>query len=295
MRAGSTALATDTLASRSPSATMPTTTNRTRSSPLLTDQLRAATREEHSQSDKLVNLKLALVLTSPALYGEALGLFLPVFEKMEAIILRNSKHPQIGKLIPMMDVLVRSPGFRADIAYYLATDRREALAKEWKNGGNSIVAEYVGHLEELEKKDPVLVLAYAYHLYGGVLAGGQIIARMVGKAMGLPTDQREGVEVFQVRDDDSISNNGVFQKLKTIFNEELNLPDEARNALIEEGKEVFRLNNALVGTVKDTRAWEDAADNFAKKALLLSCTILAFYFAWRVFALGSGSILQHGY
>jgi heme oxygenase 2 len=263
--------------------------------PLLTEQMRAATREEHSQSDKLVNLKLALVLTSPALYGEALGLFLPVFEKMEAIILRNSKHPQIGKLIPMMDVLVRSPGFRADLAYYLSSERRDLLAKEWKNGEHSTIAEYLDHLEKLEKEDPVLVLAYAYHLYGGVLAGGQIIARMVRKAMGLPKDQDEGVEVFKVRDDASMSNKGVFQRVKSIFNEELNLSDDARNALIREGKEVFRLNNALVGTVKGTQAWKEAADNFTKKILLIPCTILALYFAWHVFALGSGSILQHGY
>jgi heme oxygenase len=271
------------------------TTSGSSLTPLLTDQMRAGTREEHSQSDKLVNLKLALVLTSPALYGEALGLFLPVFEKMEAIILRKPEHPQIGKLAPMMDVLGRSPGFRADLAYYLTSERIEALAKEWKYGEHSVVSEYLSRLEKLEKDDPVLVLAHAYHLYGGVLAGGQIIARMVRKAMGLPKDQDEGVEVFKVRDETSISNKGVFQKVKSIFNEELHLSDETRTALIREGKEVFRLNNALVGTVKGTQAWQDAANNLTKKTLLLSSIVLAFYFAWRVFALGSGGILQHGY
>ncbi|CAB9497735.1 Heme oxygenase 2 [Seminavis robusta] len=263
--------------------------------PLLTDQMRAATKSDHDKSDKLVNLKLALVLTSPALYGEALGLFLPVFETMESIIDRNSKHPQIGKLHPMMDILRRTPGFRSDLEYYLPGDRRQELEKAWKNGENAVIKEYVEHLEKLEKEDPVRVLAYAYHLNGGVLAGGQIISRMVRKAMGLPNNQEEGVMVFKVKDEASMSNKGVFQKVKSIFNEELELSAESKQALIQEGKEVFRLNNALVSTVKGTQAWDQAADAFTKKILLICCVILACYFAWHVFALGSGGILQHGY
>lgn len=262
---------------------------------LLTDQMRAATRKSHDNSDRLVNLKLALVLTSPALYGEALSLFLPVFEKLESILERNSKHPHLGKLYPLLDVLRRTPGFRADMAYYLPKGRREELEEAWKKGEHKEIADYLSRLEDLEKTDPVLLLAYVYHLYGGVVAGGQIIARMVRKAVGLPKNRDEGVEVFRIKGEASISNKGFFQRVRNIYNEELDLSTDEKKALIKEGRDVFRLNDALVRTVKGTPAWQQAADSLTKRLVIICCFPIVVYFAWHVFALGSGGVLQHGY
>ena len=247
---------------------------------LLTDEMRSATRKDHDQSDRLVNLKLALVLTSPTLYGEALGLFLPVFETLESILERTAKgHPTtIGKLTPLLPILRRTPGLRADLAYYLTRERRDALENGWNQPPNdetnnntchAAMAEYVQHLLRLETEHPVAILAYAYHLYGGVLAGGQIISRGVRKAMGLAKDKQDGVQVFHVQyDGTGISNKGLFQKVKTIFNEEMEFSAQEKQILIQEGKEVFRLNNALVGTVKSTEAWQNAADSLCKKVML---------------------------
>jgi heme oxygenase len=231
-------------------------------------------------------------LTSPALYGEALSLFLPVFETLEAIMDRNAKHPHLGKLYPLIEDLRRTPGFRADFIYYLAKERREELEAAWKNGEHKAIAEYVTRLEELEKSDPVLLLAYAYHLYGGIVAGGQIIARMVRKAMGLPKDSHDGVEVFRVKEG---RGKILFQKVKAIYNEEIDLSTEQKEALIKEGREVFRLNDALVATVKGTPAWSLAAESLLKRLVVICCLPVVLYFAWHVFSLGSGGVLQHGY
>lgn len=263
---------------------------------LLTNRMRAATRQDHDNSNRLVNLKLALVLTSPALYGEALSLFLPVFEKLEAILERSSKHPQIGKLSPLLDGLRRGPGFRADMAFYLPSkERKEELERSWKNGEHPVIVEYVGRLEELEKTDPLLLLAYVYHLYGGVVAGGQIVARMVRKAMGLSKDGDEGVEAFKVKDDGSYSSKGFFHRVRNVYNEELKLSANEQERIIQEGKEVFRLNDALIGSVKGTPAWQQAADSFTKRLVVIFSFPLVIYFAWHVFSLGSGGVLQHGY
>lgn len=36
---------------------------------------------------------------------------------------------------------------------------------------------YIEHLQELERSNPQLLLAYVYHLYLGLLSGGQILAK----------------------------------------------------------------------------------------------------------------------
>ncbi|CAH0474191.1 unnamed protein product [Peronospora belbahrii] len=51
-----------------------------KSSPLLTEQMRAATREVHSISDKLVNVKLMVALMDKKLYGRALMLFYYIYK-----------------------------------------------------------------------------------------------------------------------------------------------------------------------------------------------------------------------
>jgi len=40
---------------------------------------------------------------------------------------------------------------------------------------------------------------------------------------------------------------------------------------------------------------QDAGRSIYIEALLLCCIVLAVYFAWYVFAMGSGGVLYHGY
>lgn len=222
---------------------------------ILTDRMRDATKAEHDKSNKLVNIKLALVVTSPPLYGEALSLFVPIFAKIEGI-LNDSKHPQICKLKPLLEKLQRTPGARADMTYYLTSERRQQLEESWK-ANSGACSEYLQRLEWIEANDPVLIIAYVYHLYAGMLAGGQIIKRMVKKAMGLKKSGEKGVEIFCLPD-------GIIAKLfmaewKKMLNEELDLKEEEEARVIKEGNEVFRLNDALIETIKGTEAWAKAA------------------------------------
>lgn len=58
-----------------------------------------------------------------------------------------------------------------DLAYYLGPD--------WKKGyaPRESVCQYLKHLEKLEAENPYFLLAYVYHLYMGLLSGGQILRR----------------------------------------------------------------------------------------------------------------------
>ena len=166
----------------------------------LTDEMRRASKDIHDTSDRLVNIKLGLVLTSPGLYGEALALFYPIFAKIEDIIELHKGHEQIGKMYPLLEVMRRAPGFRKDMEYYLTSDRRAELDQMVQRGENSVMEEFLQHLDRISKEDPVLILAYIYHEYAGILAGGQIIRRIVQKALGLSKDSDDGVQCFCMSD-----------------------------------------------------------------------------------------------
>lgn len=243
----------------------------------LTERMRDATKAEHEKSDKIVNLKLALVVTSPSLYGEALSLFVPIFAKIEDI-LNDSKHPQVCKLKPLLEKIKRTPGARADMTYYLTSERRQQLEESW-NANSGACSEYLKHLEWIEANDPVLIIAYMYHLYAGVLAGGQIIKRIVKKAMGLKKSGEEGVEIFCLPDETIAKL--FFKEYKKIFNEDLDLTEEEEVRIIKEGNEVFRLNNTLIETIKGTEAWAIAAQkcfNWVAYPIALTVIGLVVYF-----------------
>lgn len=233
--------------------------------PTLTERMRSTTTAEHDKSDTVVNLKLALVLTSPRLYGEALSLFVPIFERIESILGRTD-HPQLRKLLPLLVNLRRTPGFRADMAYYLPKDRRRELEASWHEKG-SVCAEYLQRLDMLEIDDPIRIIAYVYHLYAGVLAGGQIIKATVRKAMGLSKQRHnEGVAAFCVPE--GAYPKKVLKEMKRVINDEISVSEEEMIRIIDEGPEVFRLNGTLIGSVKGTAAWRMAADECFKRTVI---------------------------
>lgn len=162
----------------------------------LTERMRKGTRTVHDKSDRLVNLKLGLVLTSRALYGEAIALFAPIYERIETILERHSAHPHLGKLEPFLPTLRRAAGFEADLRFYLSPEQLAAVKVRQARGEPPELAAYLARLDELEKDDPVLLLCYAYHMYMAIFAGGFQIRKMVTKAMGLTRGEEAGVKIF---------------------------------------------------------------------------------------------------
>ena len=252
--------------------------------PSLTVSMRDASKEIHDTSDRLVNMKLGLVLTSPGLYGEALALFYPIFAKIEAIIELHKDHEQIGKIHPLLDLIRRAPRFQKDMEFYLTSDRRGEL-EQAVHGENPVMEEYLQHLDRLSKENPVLVLAYIYHQYAGILAGGQFIKKIVQKALGLSKGSDDGVQCFCMSDK-TIAPKIVMARMKKILNEDISLTKEQRQGVIDEGVEVFRRNNALVNTIHTTSAWVDASQACLKRILLPLVGIAVFigaYTAWFTF------------
>ena len=253
----------------------------------LTDEMRRASKDIHDTSDRLVNMKLGLVLTSPGLYGEALALFYPIFAKIEDIIELQKGHKQIGKIYPLLELMRRAPGFRKDMEYYLTSDRRAELDQMVQRGENSVMEDFLQHLDRISKEDPVLILAYIYHEYAGILAGGQIIKRIVQKALGLSKDSDDGVQCFCMSDK-TIAPKIVMSRMKRILNEDIAITEEQHQRIVDEGVEVFRRNNALVNTIHTTNAWADASRACLKRVAIPLVGITVFigaymYTAWFTF------------
>ncbi len=138
-------------------------------SPLrLSQEMRVATREAHSLSDHLVNLKLGVALSDDAVWAEGLLVFYEVFRFLELAAERRADS-LLGELrVPgLMD---RTKAFEKDLRFY--------LGEGWNGKDYEVrpqVAAYLKHLQGLEEVEPYLLIAYFYHLYMGLLSGGQVL------------------------------------------------------------------------------------------------------------------------
>ncbi len=62
----------------------------------LVERMRAVSKKAHSLSDALVNSKLVVAFTDPALYGRALQSFWPVFKTIEEKLSKHQDNPSKG-------------------------------------------------------------------------------------------------------------------------------------------------------------------------------------------------------
>eukprot|EP00587_Corethron_hystrix_P009957 CAMPEP_0113316694 /NCGR_PEP_ID=MMETSP0010_2-20120614/11877_1 /TAXON_ID=216773 ORGANISM="Corethron hystrix, Strain 308" /NCGR_SAMPLE_ID=MMETSP0010_2 /ASSEMBLY_ACC=CAM_ASM_000155 /LENGTH=229 /DNA_ID=CAMNT_0000173481 /DNA_START=107 /DNA_END=793 /DNA_ORIENTATION=- /assembly_acc=CAM_ASM_000155 len=222
--------------------------------PIFTDRMRSATKSVHDKSDRLVNLKLGLVLTSHQLYGEAIGLFAPIYCRLEEALERH-RDGRLGCIAALLEDLRRTPKFDEDILFYLGEDGVASIKKKREEGIPEELKDYLDHLNDLEREDPLLLVPYIYHLFMAIMAGGYIIKKMVKRAMGLKKDNDEGVMAFSFTE---LNCAHLRRRLKHAVNNELKLSKEEEEKILKESEEVFNRNNLLVGTVQNSQSFNDA-------------------------------------
>ena len=241
-----------------------------KSSLLLSERMRVATKEVHDQSDKKVNYKLALVLTSKELYAEAISLFWPIYKELEDQLEKHKDHKQLGLLYPLLGVLRRAKRFEADIESLVGNQSKADEIKNRRCSGYKTantrkavfdppeLQEYIDNLRHFSDKDPILLIPYVYAMYGAITAGGTIIKRMVKTAFRLKSDK--GVETFVIDlrgDNDEKSqkfaNIKAFRnEMKRILDHDMDLTEDQKASILKEAPNVFIRNNALVETVQGT-------------------------------------------
>ncbi|DBA04412.1 TPA: hypothetical protein N0F65_010008 [Lagenidium giganteum] len=198
---------------------------------VLTEEMREVTRKIHTISDHLVNLKLLVALTKGELYGRALLLFYYIYAQIELSLEAQQDHPLFRDMKDTLVQFKRAGAIEKDLVFY--------LGKDWntKYSPSKAVQEYVSRLKTLEKDDPVLLLPYFYHMYLAVLAGGNIIKKLVKRSLAPPDGEGLHTFEFEVKSRMSLKN-----ALKDKVNA-LALDDDTKQRILQESIQVFRRNN----------------------------------------------------
>lgn len=131
------------------------------------------------------------------------------------------------------------------------------------------VQKYLAHLKKISEEDSMLLIAYVYHLYMGLLSGGQILQKKRKLAKKFSTfsflkktveNNLETNEIVYDEDNVEPGTNVTFFKNQSIlelknklrkriddFVEEFD--EDLKQQLVNESKTVFELNNEIIRTV----------------------------------------------
>ena len=134
--------------------------------PTFARRLRDASKEIHDTSDKLVNLKLGVSMSDEKVWANGLLVFGKIFFELEKCL---DKYPNLGDLD--VEGMRRTAAFEADLDHFFGSSWRSKKDPE-------AVEKYIEHLRKLaEEDDPMMLIAYLYHLYMGLLSGGQLLSK----------------------------------------------------------------------------------------------------------------------
>jgi heme oxygenase 2 len=177
--------------------------------------------------------------------------------------------------------------FENDLAFY--------KGENWKDGYEirESVQKYLKHLQELNDKNSLLLIAYVYHLYMGLLSGGQILSkkrRLRKRIAGIfkkekQTSENE-VEPGQslttfIGDKSIVELKNEMRKVIDDFAEDLD--EKTRQQLIDESKKVFELNNEIIQSVEGVNEQlQKRVTNFIISSFLILFGIYLFMKMWKL-------------
>ncbi len=161
---------------------------------------------------------------------------LPAYEQLEAGLLQNRHQPGV-RLIALPE-LFRSPALESDIRAIAGTGWQQDLPLL------PAARRYADSIAESAKEGGARLVAHAYTRYLGDLSGGQILKRVLGKALDLGADALRFYDFPQIPD---------LAAGKASLREKIDLSgSEIKNpqAVIEESLSAFKHNIKLSIAVK---------------------------------------------
>ena len=114
-------------------------------------EMHSKTKTVHDESDKLINTKLAVVLTDTRLYAEVLSDFYFVFQTLEKALEEHKDHPCVASIVS--DDLLRTKAFEKDLEYYIGEDWNAVVEPSMP------ARTYCDRIVEVAEADPTLLLA----------------------------------------------------------------------------------------------------------------------------------------
>ncbi|MAB78875.1 MAG: heme oxygenase [Planctomycetes bacterium] len=196
-------------------------------------RLRAETAQAHRvvESTAFVKAILRGIVDIENFITMQSGLYM-IYSAMEQELERHSEHPLVRRVY--FKVLRRTEVLERDLEFLAGPDWAVHLR------GTPARDEYIERLRWLGDNDPELLVAHSYTRYLGDLSGGQVVAKIVRRALGLRDDDGLGFFSF-----DEIENAKAFKDEYRRRLDELPLRDRLGERIIEEAKRVFGLNRRM--------------------------------------------------
>ena len=207
-------------------------------------------------------------LSNDSVWAEGLLIFYEIFRFLEEAMDRLN-HSLIGELD--IEGMRRTEAFKQDLAFY--------LGKDWEKHyqPREVVTKYVSYLKEIEMSNPYLLLAYVYHMYMGLLSGGQILQKkrqFFSKFFPFGGASDLGYEVTKFGTH-SIAH--IKRELVKAMNEVAeNLDEDTKQQLIDESRTLFLKNNEIIKTVKG------ATQVLIQKLVLLIAFFVLLWYLYKV-------------
>ena len=127
--------------------------------------------------------------------------------------------------------LRRRDALEEDMAYYFGPEWRDSVQP------SPATRKYVARVEEVAREAPYLLIAHMYTRYLGDLFGGQMMGGMARRSLDL--DASLGTKFYEF--DDIPATKPFIEEWYAQLNK-LELTDEQKERIVDEGNEVFRLN-----------------------------------------------------
>jgi len=196
-------------------------------------------------------------LSNDKVWAEGLLVFYEVFKFLE-------NHVPI-EMLP--EEYRRTAKFEQDLKFYLGDD--------WKNDyePRDSVQIYLEHLKDIAENKPLLLIAYVYHLYMGLLSGGQILQkkREILRKFNRTTDSN--TDGYAVTTFPNFNISELKERMRELVdNLAIMMDPQTKQDILEESKIVFELNNQIVRSIESANAVSNAG--FIKIAVIVLFSII---------------------
>ncbi|XP_026467311.1 heme oxygenase 2-like [Ctenocephalides felis] len=171
--------------------------------------------------------------------------------------------------------LRRIDAFEKDLEFY--------LGKDWKKTYviRESVANYLNHLHYLADNNKILLLVYVYHLYMGLLSGGQILRKKRAYSILPKRTKTKNIPGEAVTDFEGANLYNLKKKLRDDMDNEARKFSEATKQLfITESKKLFLMNNKIIQSIEG--AGKVVMRKFLKWLLILIVTGLIAYMLYKL-------------
>lgn len=146
----------------------------------------------------------------------------------------------------------RTQQFEEDLRFYKGCDWEKTYKPR------ESVVKYLKHLNHLKETNSLLLIAYVYHLYMGLLSGGQILAkkRQISSKFKWNQEQRDEADEYIEPGTalTSFKNKSIVQlknTMRSVIDEYCkDFDDDTKQQLVVESQKVFELNNEIIKSVE---------------------------------------------